>query len=235
MISDKVKKTTGFIIPAFNEEKSIASVLNDLRIIFPKTSALVVDDGSSDKTSEISSNLTPEVLTLVNNIGVGNALKLGFDYFEGLNKEIIVVLDADGQHSPKEVQKLIEVLISQNCDVVLGSRNFETYKLTKIERIAINLIKLLLRLRYGMQIKDPTSGMRAFKRRTCAQVLSKISDDFLDDTVGLVTIAKNLNLKIREVEVEMNYRQTGQASHNYSSKFMRTLGLTTRLLIGRKI
>jgi glycosyltransferase involved in cell wall biosynthesis len=225
----------GLMIPAFNEEKSIQSVLTEARKNFPKAHIVVIDDGSSDNTSKVSRISNSKTLKLVNNLGVCNAIKIGFEYFDQLRLDVIVVMDADGQHNPREIEKLITTLNNQNCDIVIGIRDSKIYSFSLIEKAGISLIKLILRARYNLHLQDPTSGMRAFRRSSCIDAIRKISDDFLDDTAGLASLSKLMGLSIKEVKVEMNPRYSGKSSHNYLSKLMRTLGLSTRLVVGRNL
>ena len=129
------------VIPAFNEELVLGKTLNELVKLIPVNQILVVSDGSTDKTSEIVKNLNINLLELPFNLGVGAAMRAGFQFAleNGFSK--IIQFDADLQHQPKYINELSENLNS--FDVVVGSRfaNNNDYKVSFVRSIAMNLLK----------------------------------------------------------------------------------------------
>ena len=110
---------TLIIIPAYNEELTIGSVVALAR---KYGDVLVVDDGSADRTSEIARNAGAFVIKHETNMGKGAALRTGFEYALSMDYKIVVTLDADGQHNPDEIPVLLEPIVNGKADLVIGSR-----------------------------------------------------------------------------------------------------------------
>ena len=142
MATDLTK--TLIVMPAFNEEAVIAEVLSEVFATNPGISVLVVDDGSKDKTSEISKQMGAIVATLPYNLGVGGAMRVGFNYAMANGFENVVQVDADGQHNPADVVRLVAEL--KNADLVLGARFAGTgdYEAKGPRRWAMNILAHLL-------------------------------------------------------------------------------------------
>ncbi len=164
---------TSVVIPAYNEEKTMGdvlcstiSVMESLRMPFE---IIVVDDGSTDNTRRIATRYKATVLSNGKNRGKGYALRNGFKHAKG---DIIVTLDADGAHTPKEIPNLIDPLF-KGVDIVAGSRFLgrrkdSTSRLNRLGNFIFNLIILILTGRY---ITDSQTGFRAFKK----EVLKKLN------------------------------------------------------------
>jgi glycosyltransferase involved in cell wall biosynthesis len=144
------KPRVGLIIPAYNEEKTIGNVVN---VVSLYGQAIVVDDASTDKTASIASSSGAIVVKHSVNLGYESSLESGFREASGMGIEIVVTLDADGQHNPKLVKKFIASIISGN-DLVLGVRD-------SFPRISEALFALYSYHKFG--IKDPMCGMKAYK------------------------------------------------------------------------
>ncbi|CAN2171122.1 WcaA Glycosyltransferases involved in cell wall biogenesis [Candidatus Nanopelagicaceae bacterium] len=200
-------------IPALNEANTIRNVILQVRKNFDYD-VLVVDDGSIDKTRQIAINAGATVLTHPFNAGVGAAMRSAFSYALRMNYDIVVQIDADGQHPPKEMQGVIELL--EFADVGIGSRLLEktSYKFSPARRIAIGTLSALLRLLIGKKIHDPTSGFRASNKKAIKVFAEHYPSEYLGDTVASILIANRFGLDVAETKVEMLTRQGGIPSQN---------------------
>ncbi|WP_330163494.1 glycosyltransferase family 2 protein [Paenibacillus woosongensis] len=128
---------TLIIIPAYNEEGSIASVIADIRRHVPNTDIVVINDGSTDRTEEIARASGARVLTMPYNVGIGGGMQTGYIYAKMQGYDVAVQMDADGQHPAKELPKLIEQ--ASKYDLVIGSRYVKStsYRSPHMRRIGM--------------------------------------------------------------------------------------------------
>ena len=148
-------------IPAFNEEKSITNVIREIRVHIPKASILVVDDGSTDATSEVATSEAVNVVSLPFNVGVGGALRVGFLYAYRNSFSQVLQIDADGQHIASEAKLLLES--AQDCDIVIGSRfadSTNSYSASFLRKLAIKWLSFLISKICKTKLTDVTSGFR---------------------------------------------------------------------------
>lgn len=162
------------MIPAFNEEDCIEQVVHDLRLFFPLSDFVVIDDGSSDGTShEVLRVGDVDLLRLPTNLGVGGALQVGLKFAEEMGYEYTLRLDADGQHDPEDAFRLLTAVMEGQADAAIGSRFLATrwlgkdrnYKTTLTRKLGIKLYAGLVSLVTRQPITDPTSGLRCYNRR----------------------------------------------------------------------
>lgn len=145
------------VIPAYNEERTVAEIVKRSK---KYGTVVVVDDASRDKTSQVAKKAGAMVVRRKSNGGLGSALRTGFEKALGMNADIIVTIDADGQHTPEEIPKLIG-RINEGYDFVLGRRDLSKYPFVK--KLGNFLLNLLTNLIAGTNIKDTESGFRAFR------------------------------------------------------------------------
>jgi glycosyltransferase involved in cell wall biosynthesis len=152
-------KTISVVIPAFREEKSIAGVLGRLQEIEIIDEIIVVDDGSDDKTAEAARAANPQVRVLQHpyNIGNGAAIKTGIRAATG---DIIVLMDADGQHPPRVIPEMLEYI--ERYDMIVGARAVET-QATWGRRIANEVFNTYASYIVGKPVPDLTSGFRVLR------------------------------------------------------------------------
>jgi glycosyltransferase involved in cell wall biosynthesis len=201
------------IIPAFNEEKNIEKVILSIRKWQPDFDIVVINDGSIDLTSSVARQTKQAVvIDLPANIGIGGAVQTGFIYSRRKDYDLAVQIDGDGQHDAAEIEKLIDPILTQKADMVIGSRflSQSKYKGTTWRRLGIKIFALLNLIFLGEKITDSTSGFRAFNRRA----IEILSQDYPDDFPEPETIffLKKKGLKVMEVPVSMNFRQAGRSS-----------------------
>lgn len=161
---DKRPKIT-VIIPAFNEEPLIGSVITSVRKNLKSLDyqIIVIDDGSTDNTAQVAKDKGAYVLRHILNRGLGASIATALAYAKTLKPDVIVTLDADGQHDPREIRQLITPIIENMADVVVGSRLLTKSAKMPPERILVNRIaNTTTQLISGIKTTDSQSGYRAF-------------------------------------------------------------------------
>jgi glycosyltransferase involved in cell wall biosynthesis len=203
-------------IPAWNEEASIVGVIDDVRKSMPGADILVVDDGSTDATVALAQGAGALVASLPFNQGLGAALQTGYIYAMGEGYEFCAHLDADGQHPPAEVARLLEEVYADRADLVIGSRyrdpdaaENDDYKPTFSRRIGSSVFRFFLTLATRQRFTDTTSGMRAANRRVMALFSESYSPDFAE--IESLQLAVRQGLRVEEVPVRMLERAGGSS------------------------
>lgn len=208
-------KRIAVIIPAYNEAKSISKVVedvNNIRIEGFEVRPIVVNDCSTDNTSEIVSKLECDLLNLPINLGIGGAVQTGYHFAESKNFDLAVQMDGDGQHPAKELFKLVEKMESTGCDIVIGSRFIEKkgFQSSFIRRLGIVYLRNLIKLLTGKTITDSTSGFRIFNAKALALATEYYPDEYPEPESIIYFI--NRGMTVNEVAVEMIERQAGTSS-----------------------
>ena len=201
-------------IPAWNEEGSIADVIAKVREHRPEADILVVDDGSTDQTAEFAEQAGATVVSLPFNVGVGGAMRTAFLHAKRRGYGALVQVDADGQHDPADLDRVLDGLA--DADVVVGTRFHpdSMYFVGGPRRWAMVLLsKALSRMNRGV-ISDPTSGFRSAGPKAIDLFAVEYPADYLGDTVGSLSIAIRNGLVIHETPVTMYFRATGRPSKN---------------------
>lgn len=199
------------VIPAHNEEESLPATLAEVRAKAPGVDLLVVDDGSRDATSRVAREAGVAVVRHTVNLGVGGALQTGFRYAYEHGYDIGVQLDADGQHDPAYLERILEPVIAGRCDVAIGSRFVEStgYKAPWNRRLGMLLFSGVVRMALGRPIADTTSGFRAYNRPVMKVCMHDFPKDFPDAPL-LIALARH-GFRLDEVPVVMRERQAGQS------------------------
>jgi len=200
------------IVPAYNEEGSVGRVVEEVKKLFPKVDVLVVNDGSTDLTSEKARASGAQVLDLPFNLGIGGAMQAGYKYAYEKGYNIAIQVDGDGQHDPKEIPKLLEALITKNLNMVIGSRFIgdSEYKGSVMRRVGIFIFSKAISIIVKQKITDPTSGFRAADRKAIRLLASNYPQDY-PEPEAMVLIHK-AGLKLAEVSVGMSLRYSGESS-----------------------
>jgi len=208
----ELKKRILVIIPAYNEEGSLGKVIEEVSTHLPQAAVLVVNDGSTDLTSEIARSKGAIVLNLPFNLGIGGAMQAGYQYANEKGYDIAIQVDGDGQHDPKEIDKLLKALQEKKMDMVIGSRFIGDlgYKSSTMRRIGISIFSQVISMIVGQRITDPTSGFRASNRKTIQLFASDYPQDYPEPEV--VILLHQCHLKMEEVPVGMSERYSGESS-----------------------
>ena len=205
---------TLIVMPAFNEEASVGSVIREVFEKLPGVACLVVDDGSADRTTAEASAAGAVVATLPFNLGVGGAMRLGFRYALEHGFANVVQVDADGQHDPAGVRALVDGL--QSADIVLGARfaGEGDYRVTGPRRWAMVLLSSVLSRAAHTRLTDTTSGFRASGPRAVRLFAAHYPAEYLGDTIESLVIAARAKCVIAQVPVAMRARAGGIPSHH---------------------
>jgi glycosyltransferase involved in cell wall biosynthesis len=224
---------TLIIIPALNEEASLPRVLADLACQLPDFDVLVVDDGSRDATARVATECGVAVLSLPFNLGVGGALQTGFRYAVRNDYDRAIQFDADGQHDPTEVWKLIAGL-DAGADLMIGSRfaagGAVTYPVGPARRVGMRVLRRIVRILVGRDFTDTTSGFRAFSRPMLDYFARTYPTEYMGDTVEALVIAANAGFTPDEVGVNMHGRTGGAPSNRRFRLFYYYVRLVVVLL-----
>ena len=214
-------------IPAWNEEGTIVQVIEDAQRVNAVEQIVVVDDGSLDLTGEVAKTHGATVLTLPFNLGVGGAMRTAFLYAKQNDFDYVVQVDADGQHDPNDIDRLVAAATEAN--VVIGARfaSEEDYDVSLPRRLAMKILAYSMSKVSHTKLTDATSGFRASDRRAIAVFAQNYPAEYLGDTVESLVLAANRGLTVTQVPVQMRQRQGGQASQ---SRFMASLYLGRAML-----
>jgi len=200
------------MIPAWNEAASIGEVVAEIRGELPEIDVLVIDDGSSDDTALAARQAGAVVLRLPFNLGVGGARRLGFRYAMAHGYQVAVQFDADGQHDPRYVPKLIDGL--QGASLVIGARfaGEGDYHAHGPRRWAMKAMSFVLSRMAKQRLTDTTSGFRACDRSLIEFFAHWYPVEYLGDTVETTVRVIRLGYKVGQVPVAMRPRFRGTPS-----------------------
>ena len=206
------------IIPAYNEEENILKTFKTIENYNKKNKTnydvIVVNDGSKDKTEEILVKNKINHIKLIYNLGIGGAVQTGYKYAYENDYDIAVQYDGDGQHDVSYVKNIIEPIINDQVDFVIGSRfikkDKDNFNSTFSRRIGINLISFFIKLVTKKKVYDTTSGFRAVNK----EIIEYFASDYPSEYPEPITTTQLLQKKYRlkEVPVKMNARTGGKSS-----------------------
>jgi hypothetical protein len=197
------------VIPVFNEKKNLQKLLPLMpeKIQSYPLSVLVVDDGSTDGTDDIVRELGFPLVRNRINRGGGAALRLGYDIANDFGADIIVTMDGDNQHDPDEIERLLQPLIADQCDIVVGSRILgKNLSPSRFRLIGVYVFNYLIRFLTGVRITDCSSGFRAFRMESVSSLML-IQDQY--HTSEFIIEATKMRLKIQEVPITFKSRYLG--------------------------
>lgn len=215
------------IIPVLNEAENLEMILPRMPAFIAEhaVSILVVDDGSTDATVDVVKRHGYLVVSNPINRGGGAALRLGYDIGVRGGASIVVTMDGDGQHLPEEIARLVEPIIADATDIVIGSRVLGKREKDSVFRwIGIHVFNFIINMLAGTNITDCSNGFRAFRVRSLQRLLLQ-QDQF--HTAELIIDAARKGIRIAEAPVTVLRRHSGESKKgknlSYGLKFSKTV------------
>ena len=197
-------------IPAYNEEKNIASVLIKLKKI--SQDIIVCNDGSNDLTGKIAKELGAIVIEHKKNLGYGSAIKSIFLKAHEINADILVTFDADGQHRIEDINTILEPIKNNSADIVIGSRFLNNnQEIPTYRKMGIKAITKLTNVTGGTKITDSQSGFRAYNKRILDKIIPQESG--MGISTEILIKAQKADFKISEVPITILY-EGDTSTHN---------------------
>ncbi len=218
------------IIPAYNEARVIADVVAGLPKKLPGITTitpLVIDDNSTDNTKEQAEKAGAKVVRHEVNLGAGGATITGFEAAKAMQADIVVTIDADGQHDPADMPGLVAPIVEGMVDVTLGSRLLNVAKgMPFYKKIGNNLLNMVTFVFFGIWVSDSQSGYKAFSRNALDKIeLSTVGYEFCSEICGQI---KEKKLRYKEVPIRAIYtdysRSKGQLALNAVNIVLGLLG-----------
>ncbi len=191
------------VIPAYNEQDNIVRLMEDVESY--GYDYLVINDCSRDSTKDLLIDNDIVHLDLPINLGIAGVTRVGFKYAKDRGYDCVICIDGDGQHLPEYMKDLIDEIEKGN-DYVIGSRFVSEKKPVTLRMLGSRLLCLLIRLKTGKKVTDPTSGMRALGRRVIEDFAESMN--FCAEPDALCHLLHR-NFKIKEVQVAMKEREAG--------------------------
>lgn len=200
------------LVPAYNEEASLGSLLDEVRALYPETDVLVVSDGSVDGTARLAAARGAIVLDLPCNLGVGGAVQAGFRYAWDHGYDRVIRLDGDGQHPPSEIPRLEAGLAEGGADLIVGSRFLDrsSYASTAVRRLGIRALALFLSVICRRRVTDPTSGFWLVNRPLLRYFAFDYPSDYPEPEA--LALLRRQGYDFREVPALFRPRHAGESS-----------------------
>jgi glycosyltransferase involved in cell wall biosynthesis len=220
------------IVPARNEEGAVGGVVGEIKAFDPRFDVVVIDDGSTDATAAVAARAGAFVVRLPFNLGIGAAVQTGFIFALEHGYELAVRLDGDGQHDPRELPKLLEVLDRGEADIVTGSRfvgGNGDYRPPLARRIGITWFARLVSALTRQHVTDTTSGFQALNRTGIALFARDYPADYPEVEATLLVLRHRLRLA--EVPVQMRDREHGRSSITFLSSVYYMFKVTLALVV----
>ena len=225
------------ISPSFNEEENVLknyqNIVNYNKKNKTNYDLVVVDDGSIDRTKEICIKNNIPHISLIHNLGIGGAVQTGYKYAFENNYDIAIQFDGDGQHDVNYVKDIMEPLINDDCDMVIGSRfmdkNSSAFKSSFARRIGIRIISFFIKMKTGKRVYDTTSGFRAVNKKTIELFATDYPFDY-PEPISTVEVLKRGYI-VKEIPVSMNERETGTSSIKAWKKIYYMLNVVISIIV----
>ncbi len=190
------------LIPALNEEETITETVKAALAIPRVVRVVVIDDGSTDQTVELAEKAGALVIESSKNLGKGGALNLGLSMMVG---DYLLLLDADLGHTAIEGQKLLDAVVKEQADLVIG--RFPAKKRKSGLGLVLGLARKVIRNFTGLNLSSPLSGQRALNKKAIQALNGGFAEGFGVEVAMIIDLAKQ-GLVIKEIPVEMEHRQT---------------------------
>lgn len=219
------------VIPAHNEGESLGSVIAQVRTHVPSADILVIDDGSIDNTDTVAREAGALVISLPQNLGIGAATQTGYIFAHEMGYDVVARVDADGQHDPAEIPRLISALSEGGAHVVVGSRFAEggEHATSFVRRLGIWVLATLISLITDQKVTDPTSGFQVIGREALALFANQYPHDYPEPESRV--LLHRAGLKVKEVPVSSNPRLGGRSSIGALDSIHYMVRVTIALLV----
>ena len=227
-------------IPAWNEEANLPGVLEELKAELPDVDVAVVDDGSTDGTARVAREGGAEIVSLGVNRGLREAVAAGYRHALEAGYSYCGRLDADGQHPPAELRRLLELVRADGCDVALGSRFLvaegyaaRRYRPSPARELGTGLLRRAIALRLGRPLADATSGMLAANDRA----LPLLAQPYVSGAPEVEAVIRlcEAGLRVEEVAVDMRPRSGGESKLQGKRAFELVLTVIATLFLSRRV
>jgi glycosyltransferase involved in cell wall biosynthesis len=232
-------RDTLVFIPAWNEERNLPAVLDELRRELPDADVLVIDDGSTDRTAAVARERGAEVLSFGENRGLRAGIAAGYAWALEHGYGYCGRVDADGQHPAAELRRLLELVRSGACDVAVGSRfvsgpGYAPYRYAPegIRRLGTGLLRRAMRLALGRRFNDATSGLYAVS----ANALPALARPYESGAPEVEAVLRlhDEGLRVEEVAVDMRERASGESKLKGRKAFVLVVTVIATLLGARR-
>lgn len=200
------------LIPAYNEQGAIAGVVQEVHSVLPGVDILVVDDASEDDTVGTARRAGAQVLSLPHHLGLGGGVQAGYRLAFELGYDYVIRVDGDGQHDPRDIPKMFEVLQGQDCEMVIGSRyvNGKGPSFGFTRSLGIQFFRAVLRPILGKTVHDPTSGFVGVNRRALALFSRSFPLEYPE--IEALVVLQRRRFRFLEVPCHMRPRTTGKST-----------------------
>ncbi|CAB4882935.1 unannotated protein [freshwater metagenome] len=226
-------KTTLVVIPAFREEASVGDIVRRVRAA--GFACVVVDDGSPDHTAARAREAGAIVLQLPVNLGIGAALRCGFRYALAHGYTGVVQCDADGQHAPEEIPRLVAEAEARGSHLLIASRFVDgsgEYDLHRARRFAMSLLSRLAHRRGGVKVHDTSSGFRVINEPLLSEFARDYPAHYLGDTFEVLVASGKAGYRVDEVPADFMQRSTGEPSSGTLSSVFKIVRVGVSAMVG---
>ena len=221
------------IIPAYNEEKNIVQVINNIKKHCPEVDYLIINDCSKDDTKKVINEKGFNYVSLPVNMGIGGGVQTGYKYAVEHDYDIAIQIDGDGQHDPIYINKLMEPIVSGEADMTIGSRFIEKegFQTSFMRRVGIGFLKNLIKLCCGQIVTDATSGFRATNKALNKRFSQIYAQDYPEPEAIIDSVLAGY--KIKEVPVIMHERKEGESSINAAKSIYYMVKVSLSIILCR--
>lgn len=224
---------TLIIIPAYNEQNTLAALIDDIKAKCPDVDYVVVNDCSSDDTKKVLNDIHATYVSAPVNLGIGGAVQTGYMYAAKNGYDIAIQVDGDGQHDVAYIKDMVAPIESGEADVVIGSRFIEKegFQSSGARRMGIHFLSGLIHVMSGTKVKDVTSGFRAVNRRYIEIFADSYPDDYPEPEV--IVISSLSGARIKEIPVVMKERTDGVSSINMKKSVYYMIKVSIAIILCR--
>ena len=220
------------VVPALNEAMSIGGVLKGL--LENNLHVVVISDGSVDETAHIARSMKVDVIDLAINLGVGGALRAGFQFACRQGYEAVIQVDADGQHPVGHIDNLISAANQHDADMIIGSRFIDATQsmpVNGLRRLTMRVLAWSASRAAKTKITDSTSGFRLIRQPLLGRFSHTFASNYLGDTYEAIIAAGRAGFKVEEISTPIRERLHGESSSSTIQSFLQTIKVCTVALL----